>query len=389
MKVAAVIVAGGSGTRAGGEIPKQYQIIGGKPMIWWSLNAFAQHPKIHVVQPVIAAGQEARFAGCSVGLAIESPVIGGRNRQESCRAGIEAVAKHKPDRVLIHDAARPFVTVDLITDVISGLDRHAGIVPALAVSDTIKHAPSGIIQKTIARNNLWCAQTPQGFGLESILAAHRAAAAIGVTDLTDDSAVAERAGIEVAVIPGRTTNRKLTTATELADADRQLMAQAWAVLPDVRVGQGFDIHSFKQGDAVTLCGVIIPHSRKLKGHSDADVASHALCDAILGAMGEADIGAHFPSSDPRWKNAASVIFLKHAMTEVARRGGALANADVTILAEAPRIAPHVAAMKASLAPILNLATERIAIKATTMEKLGAIGRGEGIAAFATATVRLP
>ncbi|MGQ0484852.1 MAG: bifunctional 2-C-methyl-D-erythritol 4-phosphate cytidylyltransferase/2-C-methyl-D-erythritol 2,4-cyclodiphosphate synthase [Hyphomicrobiales bacterium] len=389
MKVAAVIVAGGSGLRAGGEKPKQYQSIGGKPLIRWTLEAFAGHPGIAHVQPVIAAGHEAMFAEAASGLAVEAPVIGGGTRQASCRIGIEAVAKFNPDKVLVHDAARPFASRDLISHVIAWLDRHPGIVPGLPVADTLKHAPGGLVERTVDRAGMWSAQTPQGFDFKAILAAHRAAVTAGATDLTDDSAVAERAGIEVAVIPGRDENRKITSAEDVEKADRFLMEQGLARLPDVRVGQGIDIHPFAPGDCVTLCGVRIPHSHKLAGHSDADAALHALTDAILGALGEADIGTHFPPSDPQWKDAASGRFLEFAMREVERRGGLIANVDVTILAEAPRIAPHIAAMKAVLASLLKLSPDRIAIKATTTEKLGAIGRGEGIAAFASATLRLP
>ncbi len=384
-----MIVAGGSGLRAGGEKPKQYQPIGGKPVIWWTLKAFTDHPGISHVQPVIAPGHEAMFAAASSGLSLEAPVIGGATRQESCHIGLEAVARRGPSKVLIHDAARPFASRDLISHVIAWLDRHPGVLPGLPVADTLKYAPGGLIQRTVDRAGLWSVQTPQGFDFKAILAAHRAAAAEGATDLTDDAAVAERAGIEVAVIPGRGENRKITTAEDMERADRFLMEQNFARLPDVRVGQGIDIHPFGPGDCVTLCGVRIPHSHRLKGHSDADAALHALTDAILGALGEADIGTHFPPSDPRWKDAASARFLEFAVREVERRGGRIANVDVTILAEAPRIAPHVAAMKAALAPLLGLTPDRIAIKATTTEKLGFIGRGEGIAAFATATLRLP
>lgn len=389
MKVAAVIVAGGSGLRAGGEKPKQYQPIGGRPVIWWTLKAFAEHPGISHVQPVIAAGHEAMFAEAAAGLAVEAPVTGGATRQESCRIGIEAAARHHPDKVLIHDAARPFASRDLISHVIAWLDRHPGIVPALPVADTLKYAPGGLVQRTVERAGMWAAQTPQGFDFKAILAAHRAAVTEGASDLTDDAAVAERAGIEVAIIPGRSENRKITSAEDLERADRFVMEQSLARLPDVRVGQGIDIHAFAPGDAVTLCGVRIPHSLRLKGHSDADAALHALTDAILGGLGEADIGTHFPPSDPQWKDAASARFVEFAVRQVERRGGMIANVDVTILAEAPRIAPHIGAMKAALGPLLKLSPDRIAIKATTTEKLGAIGRGEGIAAFASATLRLP
>ena len=389
MTVAAVIVAGGSGLRAGGEGPKQYQMIGGKPVIWWTLQAFASHPGISYVQPVIGEGHEKMYVAAAGDLRIEPPVTGGATRQDSCRAGLEALARHKPEKVLIHDAARPFASRDLISHVIAWLDRHGAVVPGLPVAETLKLAPGGIVKATVDRSGLWTAQTPQGFSFDAILAAHRAALAAGTGDMTDDAAVAERAGIEIAMIPGRIENRKLTTAEDIDTAHRVMISAQLTNLPDIRVGQGIDIHPFEDGSSVTLCGVAIPYSQRLKGHSDADVAMHALTDAIFGAIGEGDIGTHFPPSDPQWRGAASSIFLAKAVELVRSRGGMIANADITILAEAPRIGPHVEAMKAKLALLLGIAKDRIAVKATTMERLGAIGRGEGIMAFASATVRLP
>jgi 2-C-methyl-D-erythritol 4-phosphate cytidylyltransferase/2-C-methyl-D-erythritol 2,4-cyclodiphosphate synthase len=389
MTVAAVIVAGGSGLRAGGETPKQYQLIGGRPMIWWTLKAFAEHPGIAHVQPVIGEGHEEMYARATEGLNIESAVEGGATRQDSCLAGLEAVAQRRPSKVLIHDGARPFASSQLISQVIAWLDRHGAVVPGMPVAETLKLAPGGIVKETVDRNGMWTAQTPQGFDFETILAAHRAARDAGARNLTDDAAVAERAGIGIAMISGHMENRKLTTAEDMAGADRMMMAVRLADLPDIRVGQGFDIHPFAAGEAVVLCGVVIPFHQTLMGHSDADVAMHALTDAIFGAIGEADIGSHFPPSDMQWKGAASSIFLRKAVESVRQRGGLIANADITILAEAPRIAPHVPTMKAMLAPLLGIIPDRIAIKATTMEGLGAIGRKEGIAAFATATIRLP
>ncbi|MBC8037430.1 MAG: bifunctional 2-C-methyl-D-erythritol 4-phosphate cytidylyltransferase/2-C-methyl-D-erythritol 2,4-cyclodiphosphate synthase [Rhizobiales bacterium] len=389
MTVAAVIVAGGSGLRAGGEIPKQYQLIGGRPVLWWTLKAFAEHPAIDHVQPVIGEGHEEMYAGATEGLNVEPAVTGGATRQESCRAGLEAVARHRPGKVLIHDGARPFPSPDLIGHVIAGLSRHRAVVPGFPVAETLKLAPGGIIQSTIDRGGMWTAQTPQGFDFETILAAHRAAHDSGIGNLTDDAAVAERLNIEIAMIPGSAQNRKLTTAEDMMVADREMMAVRLADLPDIRVGQGIDVHPFEAGDAVILCGVAIPHGQRLKGHSDADVAMHALTDAILGAIGEGDIGIHFPPSDVQWRGAASSIFLRKAVEFVRQRGGLIANADITVLAEAPPIAPHIPAMKAVLAPLLCVAPERIAIKATTTERLGSLGRKEGIAAFAVATVRLP
>ncbi|HUR43045.1 MAG TPA: bifunctional 2-C-methyl-D-erythritol 4-phosphate cytidylyltransferase/2-C-methyl-D-erythritol 2,4-cyclodiphosphate synthase [Aestuariivirga sp.] len=389
MTVAAVIVAGGSGLRAGGETPKQYQLIGGKPMIWWTLKAFAEHPGVSYVQPVIGEGHEDMYAHATEGLNLEPAVEGGATRQDSCLAGLEALAHRRPGKVLIHDGARPFASTELISQVVAGLDRHGAVVPGMPVAETLKLAPGGIVKETVDRSGMWTAQTPQGFNFETILAAHRAARDAGAHNLTDDAAVAERAGMGIAMIPGHIDNRKLTTAEDMVSADRTMMAARLADLPDIRVGQGFDIHPFAVGEAVVLCGIAIPFQQTLRGHSDADVAMHALTDAIFGAIGEGDIGSHFPPSDVQWKGAASSIFLRKAVESVRQRGGLIANADITILAEAPRINPHVAAMKAMLAPLLGVAPERIAIKATTMEGLGAIGRKEGIAALATATIRLP
>lgn len=389
MTVAAVIVAGGSGLRAGGERPKQYQLIGGRPVIWWTCRAFLEHPGIDHVQPVIGEGHEQMFAEAVKGLDIPRPVIGGSTRQDSCRIGIESVARHAPAKVLIHDAARPFVPPALIEDVIAWLDRFPAVVPGMPVAETLKFAPGGMVSRTVDRASIWSAQTPQGFAYDGILAAYRRAEAEQTQGLTDDASVAETAGIAISMIPGAFENRKLTTAEDIVMADRDMIARQLQERPDIRVGQGIDVHPFDAGDAVTLCGVAIPYSQRLKGHSDADVAMHALTDAILGTIGEGDIGVHFPPSDPQWKGAESRIFLAKAMALLEAKRGIIANADITILAEAPKIAPHVAAMRAFLSPLLKVDPSRIAIKATTMEKLGAIGRKEGIMAYATVTVRLP
>ncbi len=389
MTVAAVIVAGGSGLRAGGERPKQYQVIGGKPVIWWTLKAFLDHPGVTHVQAVIGDGHEEMFAESTMGLAVPSPVTGGGSRQDSCRIGIEALEGHAPDKVLIHDAARPFVSADLISHVIAWLDRFPAVIPGMPVTETVKYAPGGMIDRTVDRASLWTAQTPQGFGYGDILAAHRAAQASAAANLTDDASVAEHAGIALAMVPGRIENRKLTTAEDIEQANRLMTTKSFAELSDIRMGQGIDIHSFESGDAVTLLGVRIPFHHRLTGHSDADAAMHALTDAIFGAIGEGDIGVYFPPSDAQWKGADSRIFLEKAVSMLHAKGGVLANADITILAEAPKIAPHIPAMKAVLVPLLHLSPDRIAVKATTTEKLGAIGRGEGIMAFATVTVRLP
>ncbi len=389
MTVAAVIVAGGSGLRAGGEKPKQYQLIGGRPVIWWTLRAFLEHPEVDHVQPVIGEGHEEMFAEAVKGLDLPPAIIGGATRQDSCRNGVEAVERHRPGKVLIHDAARPFVSGDLISDVIAWLDRFPAVIPGMPVAETLKFAPGGVVSRTVDRAGIWAAQTPQGFIYDGILSAHRRAETERTQGLTDDASVAEQFGIAISMITGRAENRKLTTHEDIVMADKDMMARQLSHLPDIRVGQGIDVHPFDEGDAVTLCGVAIPHTHKLKGHSDADAAMHALTDAILGTIGEGDIGTHFPPSDPQWKGAPSKIFLGRAMELLAQRGGMIANADITILAEAPKISPHVAAMKSVLSALLGVTPDRIAVKATTMEKLGAIGRREGIMAFATVTVRLP
>jgi 2-C-methyl-D-erythritol 4-phosphate cytidylyltransferase / 2-C-methyl-D-erythritol 2,4-cyclodiphosphate synthase len=389
MKVAAVIVAGGSGLRAGGELPKQYQIIGGKPVIWWTLNAFLNHPQISHVIVVLGAGHERLFASATTGIKVHAAVTGGATRQESCRIGIEACAKIAPDKIMIHDAARPFVSAAQITQVIVELEHAEAVVPGLAFADTMKFAPNGVIQKTIDRTAMWFVQTPQGFDFSKIRAAHRNALRDNQNELTDDAAVAEFAGMQVRIFSGDPQNKKLTTSADITTADQVLTRQMFVEKPDIRVGQGIDFHVFEDGDAVTLCGVKIPHTHKLNGHSDADVALHALTDAILGAIGEGDIGTHFPPTEMQWKGAASSIFVEKAVSLMQARGGALANVDITILAEAPKITPYISAMKVVLGPLLHLTQDRIAIKATTTERLGAIGRKEGMAAFAVATVRLP
>ncbi|WP_119391891.1 bifunctional 2-C-methyl-D-erythritol 4-phosphate cytidylyltransferase/2-C-methyl-D-erythritol 2,4-cyclodiphosphate synthase [Taklimakanibacter lacteus] len=388
MKIGAVVVAAGTGSRAGGEKPKQYQSIGGRPVVWWALKSFCDHPLVSHIQPVIGASQETLFAQAAAGLAVEPPITGGATRQESCRLGLEALAKHDLTHVLIHDAARPFISADLISRVIAGLKEHQGVVPGIAVADTIKKAPQGTIERTIDRSGLWVVQTPQGFAFAAIRAAHEQARQSGQANLTDDAAVAELAGVTVAVVPGGPENRKMTTFDDLAEANRSF-SKSLNALADIRTGMGVDIHPFAEGNHVMLCGVEIAHTHRLAGHSDADAALHALTDAILGALGEGDIGTFFPPNDPQWKGAASSIFLAKAVSLVAERGGKVGNADIAILAEAPRIAPHLPAMKAKLSALLGIGEDRIAIKATTTEKLGFVGRGEGITAFATVIVRLP
>lgn len=358
-------------------------------MLRRTLEVFASHPRIDHVITVIGDGHAADFNQAALGLKIGQAVSGGGTRQHSCRIGIEACLPHAPDFVLIHDAARPFVSHDLIDRVIDALAISEAAIPALAVSDTIKSARGGIVSNTLDRASLYLVQTPQGFHFQKILLAHADAVTHDKIGLTDDASVAEAFGMKVHVVMGETKNRKLTTMQDIAAADLELITLAVSKRPDMRVGHGMDFHVFTRGTSLWLCGVEIPHVKKLKGHSDADVAMHALTDAILGAIGEGDIGTHFPPSDPQWKGAPSAIFLAKACTLLEALNGQLVNVDITILAEQPKISPHLIAMKLKLSELLKLDVKRIAIKATTTEKMGAIGRGEGMAAHALVTVRLP
>lgn len=391
MQFAAIVVAAGRGTRASGagHTPKQYVALGGVSVLRRTLERLAAHPEITALQVVIHAADRALYEDAVAGFSgpLLPPVPGGDTRQASVLAGLEALAAHAPGVVLIHDAARPFVERSLIDRVLSALGTHAGAAPGLRIADTLKRAnQDGCIAETVPRDGLWRAQTPQGFRYAAILAAHRQAVADGALDLTDDAAVAERAGLTVALVEGSEHNRKLTTTEDLIVAERALSGSGF---PDVRTGTGFDVHRFADGDHVWLGGVSIPHSHRLDGHSDADVALHALTDAILGAIGDGDIGQHFPPNDPQWKGAASHIFLEDAARRVRARGGRISNVDLTILCEAPRIGPHREAMRKAIAGMLGIAPDRIGIKATTTERLGFTGRREGIAAMATATVILP
>jgi 2-C-methyl-D-erythritol 4-phosphate cytidylyltransferase/2-C-methyl-D-erythritol 2,4-cyclodiphosphate synthase len=314
------------------------------------------------------------------------PAFGGATRQASVRAGLEALAPQKPDIVLVHDAARPFASAALVARAIDAAQKTGAAVPALPVTDTVKSVDrQGFVEATLDRKKLRTVQTPQAFAFAALLEAHRKAAALGREDFTDDASLAEWAGMKVAVFDGEPGNIKITSADDFARVE----AMQFASLSDVRTGTGIDVHAFGPGDHVVLGGLAIPHDRMLTGHSDADVVLHALTDAILGTLAEGDIGAHFPPSDPQWRGASSDRFLKFAVERVAARGGRIAHLDVTVVCEAPKIGPHRDAMRANIAELAGIALERVAVKATTSEKLGFTGRGEGIAAFATATVRLP
>ena len=396
MKTAAVIVAAGRGSRAAAVLggPKQYAHIGRETVLTRTIRAFSTHPRIDLVQVVIHADDAAAYRASwpDTRLPVLPPVIGGATRQSSGLRGLEGLVRHGVTAVLIHDAARPFVDHGTIDRVLAALDEFQGAVPGLKVADTLKRVgPGGAIAGTVDREHLWRAQTPQAFHFSGVLAAHQRAAAAGRHDFTDDAALAEWAGLSVTVVEGREENRKITTPEDLVMAERTVAERTVAErgeVPDIRTGTGFDVHRVAAGDHVWLGGIRIPHIARLEGHSDADVALHALTDALLGAIGDGDIGQHFPPSDMCWRGAASRLFLADAARRVRARGGRIGNVDLTILCEAPRIGPHRDAMRTAIAAILGIDIDRVGVKATTTEGLGFTGRREGIAAMATATVVL-
>jgi len=382
-KVAVILVAAGRGVRAGGDIAKQYRTLAGKMVLRHTLDALLSHDAINDVITVINPDDRVYYDAAISGLKLAEPVDGGDSRQQSVFNGLEALQASAPDIVLIHDAARPFVSAALLDSIFKTLDEGAiGALPALPVVDTLKYVDDETVTNTVDRSNLYRAQTPQGFAYADIYAAH--VSAVGL-DLTDDVAIAEKAGITIKICQGDEANIKLTLPHDFEKAEEILMGAQC----DIRTGQGFDVHRFEDGDHVWLCGIKIPHSQSLKGHSDADVAMHALTDALYGSVGAGDIGVHFPPSEEKWKGAASDIFLKHAADTIKKQGGRIMNVDVTIICESPKIAPHQQVMRESLAKIMDISPTRISVKATTTEKLGFTGRGEGIAAQAIATVSLP
>ena len=388
--IAVIIVAAGKGERASlghSDDPKQYRPLSGVPVLKRTIAAFLDYPAITQLVVVIHPDHATRYGELGVSDArLLPPVIGGASRQASVLEGLKALAPTRPDLVLIQDAARPFAAPRVIGDVIAVLDQYDGAIPALAVTDTIKRSLDGReIVATEDRTQLSAAQTPQGFRFGQIFSAHMRASTIR-RNFTDDAEIAEWAGLRVAMVMGDRDNIKITHPEDFARAERILHGDEPM---ETRVGTGFDVHPFEPGDGVWLGGIKIAHTAKLKGHSDADVALHALTDAILGAIGEGDIGVHFPPSDMQWKGAASSVFLKHAGDLVAKAGGRIVNLDVTIVCEAPRIAQHVPAMRAAIAATLGIVTTRIAIKATTSEQLGFTGREEGIVAMASASIELP
>jgi 2-C-methyl-D-erythritol 4-phosphate cytidylyltransferase/2-C-methyl-D-erythritol 2,4-cyclodiphosphate synthase len=386
IKVAAVVVAAGRGLRAGGDLPKQYRSILGEPVIRPSIAALARHAAVSLVQPVIHSDDAELYARATHGLDVLPPVHGGASRQASVCAGLEALEPHRPDLVLVHDAARPFASAALVARAITAAQASGAAVPVVAVADTVKTVDAaGHVTGTIDRAHLRLVQTPQAFGFVALLDAHRRAKAAGRDDFTDDAALAEWAGLTVTTFEGEAGNVKLTSNDDFARAE----AAKLAALSDVRTGFGFDVHQFGDGDHVMLGGVRIAHPRGLSGHSDADVVLHALVDAILGALADGDIGVHFPPTDPQWRGASSDRFLAFAIERLRARGGRIAHLDVTVVCEAPRVGPHRDAIRARIAEIAGVPVERVGVKATTSEKMGFTGRGEGMAAFANATVRLP
>jgi 2-C-methyl-D-erythritol 4-phosphate cytidylyltransferase/2-C-methyl-D-erythritol 2,4-cyclodiphosphate synthase len=387
-EVAAVVVAAGRGLRAGGDVPKQFRRIGGATMLSRTLLTLVEAPNVELVQPVIRPEDRDLYRDVASKMATKMlpAVSGGATRQASVRAGLEALSSHQPGIVLIHDAARPFASGKLIARAIAAAEICGAAIPALPVTDTVKTVDAeGLIDKTLDRNVLRLIQTPQAFAFQPLLEAHRRAAEQGRDDFTDDAALAEWAGMKIAVFEGEPGNIKITNADDFARAE----AMQFASLGDVRIGTGIDVHAFGPGDHVVIGGLTIPHTQALTGHSDADVGLHALTDAILGALADGDIGSHFPPSDMQWRGASSDRFLAFAVERVKARGGVIAHLDLTIVCEMPKIGPHRDTMRGNIARLAGIDAGRVAVKATTSERLGFTGRGEGIAAYATATVRLP
>jgi len=376
MKIAVLLMAAGSGQRFGAAQPKQFTALAGRPVIRHAAEALLAEADL-----LLPVGEAVPILAALAGLDHLPPVAGGAERQDSVLAGLEALVAHAPDIVLVHDAARPFIPAGTVAALLAALDHQAGAIPAVPVADTLKRGAAGAITGTLAREGLFRAQTPQAFRFPALLAAHRAAAG---RQLTDDAAVLEAAGERVALVAGSEDNIKLTHPEDQVRLERIL---AGGLVP--RTGTGFDVHAMEDGRKMILCGVEVPHERGLAGHSDADVGIHALCDAIYGALAEGDIGRHFPPSENAWKDADSARFLRHAAGLIAARGGMLANCDVTLICERPKITPHAPRMRARLAELLGVPESRVSVKATTTERLGFTGRGEGIAAQAVATVLVP
>ena len=380
VKVAALIVAAGRGHRFGGEVPKQYYVFRGEPILRHTQKIFIENALVDSVITVIHAGDRALYNLAADGLELLPAVDGGTTRQASVLNGLEALVFHEPDVVLIHDGCRPFVTDNLVSNVIDQLERYTGVVPGIPVADTLKRVENRRLEATVDRTGLWRVQTPQGFRFSAILEAHRRTAGM---NLTDDAAVAECAGLDVVIIDGTEKNIKITMPEDLAMLDHDLGSRM-----EYRTGQGFDVHRFEAGTHLQLCGISISHNYGLAGHSDADVGLHALTDALLGAAGSNDIGEYFPPSDPQWASAESSIFVSHAVKLIEAMNGQIVNVDITLICETPKIKPHREAMRAAIGEMLGLEINRVSVKATTTEMLGFTGRQEGIAAQAIATICL-
>ncbi len=386
MSIGVVIVAAGKGTRLSSHLPKQYLPLGHQSILKHTIDAFLDHDPSFLIQVVISDSDQLIYEKSIENASLLPPVVGCKTRQESVFNGLKALEKHHPDYVLIHDAARPFIKGKLISDVLRELNEYTGAIPAIPIVDTIKREGDGqAIETTIDRQGLWRAQTPQAFHFGTIFEAHQRLSA--EQDLTDDASLLEKENIPIKLVMGCEDNFKITTAEDYKKA--QKMTQSLPSIPDVRLGHGVDVHATEPGEGVWLLGIFIPASFRLIGHSDADVGLHSLCDAIFGAISDGDIGQHFPPTDPQWKGADSKIFLQYAGEKVKEKGAILTHVDVTILGECPKISPHRQHMQQTVAQILKIDPNRVSIKATTTEKLGFIGRGEGLMAMATATVVFP
>jgi 2-C-methyl-D-erythritol 4-phosphate cytidylyltransferase/2-C-methyl-D-erythritol 2,4-cyclodiphosphate synthase len=381
MRCIAVIVAAGRGQRFGGDRPKQYAALAGQPLLRHTLARFAAHPEVGGVLTVIHQDDRDLYEIAAEGLDLLPPVAGGANRQDSVRLGLESLADDPPDAVLIQDGARPMASDRLIGRVVDALATAPAVLPAVALADTLKQAKDGLVTRTLPRDRLFRAQTPQGFHYEAIRYAHNRFAG---EEMTDDAALAEAAGLPVRIVPGEEANIKVTTAEDLARVERELQPRLFP-----RTGLGFDVHRLAPGKSLRLMGLDLPEPFAMLGHSDADVGLHAVTDALLGTIAAGDIGSHFPPSEARWKGEDSALFLEHARDLIRAAGGELLHVDATLICERPKIGPYREAMTARLAALLRLPTARVSVKATTTERLGFTGRGEGIAAQAIATVLLP
>jgi 2-C-methyl-D-erythritol 4-phosphate cytidylyltransferase / 2-C-methyl-D-erythritol 2,4-cyclodiphosphate synthase len=379
MTVAAIIVAAGKGERARSGVPKQFTLLGGKTLLAHSVDAFLSNPHISSVHVVIGEGQKDLASSALKGRVVGSIVMGGKERQDSVRAGLEAARQSGADRVLIHDAARPFLSHEIIDKLIAALDVADGALPALPVVDTLAKS-DGTIGDVVDRGGIVRVQTPQAFHLDTIMTSHQR---WNGGPATDDAQMARAAGFMVIAVEGDPMLEKITLPSDFAAAETRLAARKVS-----RTGMGYDVHRLEFGKELWLGGILIPHDRGLAGHSDADVALHALIDALLGAAGDGDIGTHFPPNDEEWAGAASSNFLQYTRNRIAERGGVIDHVDLTIICEAPKIGPHRAAIRARIADLLQIGEDSVSIKATTTERLGFTGRGEGIAAQAVATIRL-